>query len=129
MPTGIRNGWRSGDYLVMDDFTGMPEWRSKMAKTWDGFLVGVRGNEQEFGRHPQTFVRAKADPKPLVDVRLPDDAVTAYDAAIEWTGVTGGVAEHLFVYAIEEPDGGFEIVADGMTPASARASARHMVVT
>ena len=132
MPTGVRNGWRRGSYLVVDDYSGFPEWKENIARTWDGFLVRRSGNEQELQRHPQTFVRAKPDPRPLTEVRLLTDT-TAYDPALDVpvnTNVVDGPGAHLFgIFAIEAPFGGMEIAPDGISMASARTCARFFVVT
>ena len=130
MPTVIRNGWKRGDYLMVDDISGFTEWRSNMVRRYDGIMMKRSGNQDEIGRHPQEFVRAKPDPRPLTEIRLLTDT-TAYDPALDVpeNTISSGAASHLYNFRIEEPSGGMEIAPDGISMASARACARFFVVT
>lgn len=62
----IRNKHRVGDYLMVDDESGFTHYASEMVERWDGAWVHRDNNEY---RNPQEFVRAKADPRALRNVR------------------------------------------------------------
>jgi hypothetical protein len=55
---------RDGDYLVVDDRTGITRWRSECIKDWQGLIVHRSVYEP---RHPQDFLRARRE-----DFRIPD---------------------------------------------------------
>ena len=104
----IRNGWRIGDHLVVDDLSGFVEWASDCVKRYDGILMLRRGNEDEVARHPQEFVKARRDPKALRDVRpeplvdAPTNTLTGLIYAIGPNLFTRprGAATHLFEAAV-----------------------------
>jgi hypothetical protein len=50
--------YRPGDYYIICDVTGFKIRRSEAVRTWDGLLVR---RDQADPRHPQEFVRARAD--------------------------------------------------------------------
>ena len=62
----MRNGWRSGEWLVVDDESGHVIHSSDAVRRWDGVIVR---RDQDEPPHPQWFVRAKADPYPVPFVR------------------------------------------------------------
>jgi hypothetical protein len=62
----IRNTWRSGDSLAIDDESGLCHYASDMVRDWDGQM---RHKDNLDGRHPQLDVRAKRDPVALRNVR------------------------------------------------------------
>ena len=94
----VRNGWRVGRHLVVDDESGLTYYDDEVRKVWDG---SIRHKSQFETRHPQEFVKAKKDPFPLKEVR-PD--VTMETPAnfvgvfVENTTVPvpSGPASHLF---------------------------------
>lgn len=95
----VRNTHRPGDYLMTDDESGYTHYRSEMVERWDGAWVHWSNNET---RHPQEFVRARNDPRPLRDIR-PDgfasDIDNTFDVEIGETSVKtpiDGPAAHLF---------------------------------
>lgn len=95
----IRNTHRVGDWLMMDDESGITHYRSDMVQRWDGLWVHHTNNET---RHPQWFVKARNDPYPLKHVR-PDDFSPVIDNTFEVeVGETtvstpiDGPAAHLF---------------------------------
>ena len=100
----VRNGWRSGRHLVVDDESGKVLWDDQVRKRWDGALVE---SSQYETRHPQEFVKAKQDPYPLKDTR-PDSATeTPANFVGIFVGQTSvpvptGPASHLFDPGIGE---------------------------
>jgi len=62
----MRNTWKNGDYLAVDDESGFPVYASELARDWDG---AFRKKDNLDGRHPQLDVRAKNDPTALSDTR------------------------------------------------------------
>lgn len=62
----IRNRWRPGRHLVVSDESGLVRYDDETVKLWDGRIV-LKSEYEE--RHPQEFVKAGRDPKPLKDVR------------------------------------------------------------
>lgn len=51
----------SGDYRVICDFSGFKAWASECVKTWDGCFVLRRFAGSETRRHPQEYVRGRAE--------------------------------------------------------------------
>jgi len=95
----IRNTHRVGDYLMVDDESGFTHYASEMVQRWDGAWVHKSNNET---RHPQEFVRARMDPRALLNVR-PDEFSPVIDNTFNLEiGVTtvstpiNGPAAHLF---------------------------------
>lgn len=62
----IRNRHRVGDYLFLDDESGLVHYRSEMRQIWNGTWRHERNFET---RQPQEFVRARNDPRALLNVR------------------------------------------------------------
>lgn len=99
----IRNTHRVGDHLMVDDESGYTHYASEMVERWDGAFVHHTNNET---RHPQEFVRARNDPRPLKNVR-PDGFSRVIDNTFELeVGETtvstklNGPAAHLFQQGI-----------------------------
>lgn len=95
----IRNTHRVGDYLMVDDESGLTHYASEMEQIWDGSWRHCSNTET---RHPQEFVRARNDPRPLRNVR-PDDFSPSIDNTFDLeVGETTvptpieGPAAHLF---------------------------------
>lgn len=95
----IRNTHRVGDYLMVDEESDLVHYRSEMVQRWDGAWVHHSNNES---RHPQDFVKARNDPRPLQHVR-PEEFVAeidnTFDLEIGETSVStpiDGPAAHLF---------------------------------
>ena len=65
----IRNQHRIGDYLMVDDESGMVHYHSQMRRLWDGTWRHAKNFET---RQPQEFVLARSDPRALRHIR-PDD--------------------------------------------------------
>jgi hypothetical protein len=58
--------YRSGDWYAICDQCGLRGWASEMVKRWDGMMVHAAPHHGCFEhRHPQDFVRAVPDNKPL----------------------------------------------------------------
>lgn len=66
---------RPGDWRVICDYSGFKAWASECAKTWDGHYVLRRFVGEETQRHPQEFVRGRAD-HPQVPWSRPEPADT-----------------------------------------------------
>lgn len=62
----MAKGWRPGDWLVVDDESGLTIYASESVRRWDGLVV--RKDQNEFP-HPQWFIRSKNDPRPVPFVR------------------------------------------------------------
>lgn len=63
----IRNTHRLGDWLMIDEESGHTVYRSQCRKIWDGTFRRIESFET---RQPQEFIRAKSDPKALVNIRV-----------------------------------------------------------
>lgn len=100
----IRNQHRLGDWLVVDDITGFTIYASESVKLWDGRITHVSNFET---RHPQEFIKARRDPKPVPFVRTEPLAVLAssYSSFIGQTDIPTpiGPATHIFVSAADPP--------------------------
>ena len=68
----VRNEWRLGDYLVVDDESGLTHYASDTAKLWDGSIRHVDSFET---RQPQEFVRAPKESGFVKDAR--PEAITS----------------------------------------------------
>ena len=67
----IRNTYRPGDYLCIDDRTGMTVYASDTVKEWNGLRVHRDRFEE---RHPQDFVKGRVDNQSVPDARpRPED--------------------------------------------------------
>jgi hypothetical protein len=55
---GGRNEFKSGDWVVLDDYSGFKVHASKCKRTWDGFVVQTKFWES---RQPQDYVRGVKD--------------------------------------------------------------------
>ena len=62
----IRNTHRVGSHLMVDDESGLVQYRENMVKRWDGLWVR---KDQFETRQPQEFVQARNDPRPLRHIR------------------------------------------------------------
>lgn len=94
----IRNQHRVGDYLMVDDESGLVMYKSEAVRRWDG--LWVRKDQYET-RHPQEFVHAKADPRSLTVVRPDDVAATPNNNPSGYIGQTtlqtpDSPADHIF---------------------------------
>lgn len=94
----MRRGFRVGDYLMVDDESGLTHYASEMVKRWDGAMVHRSNNEP---RHPQEFVKAYPDPEGLTIIRpdvpaeAPTNVIPTYVGATNIPAPTGP-ASHLF---------------------------------
>jgi hypothetical protein len=94
----MRNTHRIGNWLLVCDECGLTYYNDKIHKRWDGAIVCEKDWEP---RHPQEYVHARSDPKPLTKVR-PDTLVLTVDntapSTVGETGVSAktGPATHLF---------------------------------
>lgn len=84
-----------GDYLMVCDSCGFTYRRSQMKKRWDGMWVCAKDWEP---RHPQEFVRAKADKirVPVSRPQLTDGDITYGTATLGsgWTDNDNGTYTH-----------------------------------
>jgi len=100
----LRNRHRIGDYLIVDDESGLTIYASQARKLWDGTMRHFKSYET---RHPQEFVRAKSDPKPLMDVRPRPASPLPFNGDLIFVGNTTvpapvGPATHLYDVGIGE---------------------------
>lgn len=99
-----RRGWKRGDWLVRDEESGFTEYASKVRRDYYGVLT-----KNPDPRHPQDFIKAKADPF-IGDPQNPPIYIydtSAYDLG-DFVGVTTvpapvGPATHLFNPAAANP--------------------------
>ena len=62
----VRNDWRLGDHLIVDDESGLVHYASDTVKLWDG---SIRHKDSFETRQPQEFVRAPKESPPPKDIR------------------------------------------------------------
>lgn len=91
--------WRPGDWLVKDDESGFTLYASETVRRWDGLIVRKDQNEPP---HPQWFIRAKDDPRPVSPVRTRELAGRICSTVSEYIpGTTTkrpkGAAAHLHI--------------------------------
>ena len=80
-----RNTWRSGDYLAVDDESGLTHYASEMARDWDGTW---KHKDNLDGRHPQLDVKSRRDPIALSDIRPRASTAAAGDYLCQQDGVS-----------------------------------------
>lgn len=91
--------YRPGEWLVVDDESGHVVHSSDVVKRWDGIYVRKDQNEPP---HPQWFVRAKDDPRPVPFVRPDEPSGRLCRSISEYIpGTTSkrpkGAAGHLYI--------------------------------
>ena len=69
---GVADFWKPGDYNVRDDRTGFKQKRSQCVKQWDNVITRKQSAEP---RHPQDFIRARADRQQVPDPRTGGETV------------------------------------------------------
>lgn len=101
----IRNSHRPGRYLMVDDESGLTYYDDEMVRQWDGAFVHIKNVET---RHPQEFVKARSDPRPLKHVRPAAEVSAVPNVVTTFVGSAGtvrapyGPAAHLFDPAIPD---------------------------
>lgn len=96
------NTYRKGDYLIVDEESGLITYGSRVRKDFKGALVDKRYADHE---QPQNFIRGKGDPYPLKDIHPLNHVVTASIFTPYYVGRTNvrtntfGAAYHLFTIA------------------------------
>lgn len=103
----MRNSWKSGDYLMVDDESGLTHYASDMVRDWNGQW---RHKDNLDGRHPQLDVKAKRDPQALRDVRDKPTSDTGGDFIVQEDG--------LFKFILEDSSAAanaFFIIAETVT--------------
>ena len=65
----LRRGYRKGEWLVTDDESGLTEYASNTTEDYYGKRINK--NYADYA-HPQDFIRARDDPRPLPFLR-PND--------------------------------------------------------
>jgi hypothetical protein len=110
---GARHTHKVGDYLMTSDISGRVFYASEMRKQWDG--AWVHHSEWE-PRHPQDFLRVRAESLPPREVRpmhaVPEACAVEFDLYIGGTSVPvpSGPAAHLFDVGIGQAEIGCSFV-------------------
>jgi hypothetical protein len=100
-----RNRWKKGDWLIIDQESGVTRYASEVIQDWKGLYVTERYADSE---QPQDFVRALDDPKPVPFASLPDtnfdvcNVLPYYIGNTRVKNPTNGPADHLYRYGIGE---------------------------
>ncbi len=58
----MRNGWKKGQFLIIDSESGMTRYSGKVTKDYTGERVTRRWADYE---QPQDFIRPSDDPRPI----------------------------------------------------------------
>ena len=107
MAYGRRNRWKKGDWLVVDQESGITTYASKVKEDWQGLLVRDRYADME---QPQDFIRPADDPRPVPFESQPDrdfDACVVIPYYVGRTNVrtsTFSPAYHLYTPGIGEAE-------------------------
>jgi hypothetical protein len=124
--------FKQGSYLIRDDLSGKIVFADEIVERWDGTIMRRVGTEDEVHRHPQDFIRAKADPYPVSPMR-PGGPTALVDFAgtnvVQGIVLPLGAAQHLYpaspgVNGI----GRMRIVRQGITRVSAMSCATSFIV-
>lgn len=85
MPYQTRNRWKKGDWLVIDEESGMTRYASQVMQDYRGLYVTQKYADYE---HPQDYVRALNDPIPVPFTNMPDDDFHFCNAVKYYVGET-----------------------------------------
>lgn len=94
-----RNGWKKGDWLVIDEESGVTTYASKVRRDWLGRYVTSRYADDE---QPQDFAYPLDDPKTLPFILPPDTNFEISNTIAPFFGQTSvpnniiGAATHLY---------------------------------
>lgn len=94
-----RNRWKSGEWRVVDQESGVKRYASQVVMDYKGSYVTRRYADME---QPQDFVKSLDDPKPLPFYSLPETDFTLNNVVYNTVGQSGvantivGAAEHLY---------------------------------
>jgi len=58
----MRNGWKKGQFLIIDSESGMTRYSGQVKKDYSGQMITKRYADHE---QPQDFIRPSDDPKPV----------------------------------------------------------------
>lgn len=58
----MRNGWRKGQFLIIDSESGMTRYSGQVKKDYTGEMVTKRYTDCE---QPQDFIKPSDDPRPI----------------------------------------------------------------
>lgn len=100
-----RRGWKSGEWLVRDEESGLVEYGSNVVRDYYGVL---KRKNQADKRHPQTFVRALEDPYAQFPQSDPsyvyDTSAYNVSAFVYGTNIPTpiGMATHLFLQSVAQ---------------------------
>jgi hypothetical protein len=105
----MRSGWKSGDWLVIDQESGVTKYASQVAKDWKGLYVTKEWADEE---QPQDFVKPLDDPIPLPFYSPPNTTFDVCNYLPVYIGLTNiptprtgpnaGAAAHLYDLGIGE---------------------------
>lgn len=95
----MRNGWRKGQFLIIDSESGMTRYSGQVKKDYTGEMVTKRYTDCE---QPQDFIKPSDDPRPIP---FSNPGLQSFDVSTclpEFVGMTNvftpfGAANHLFV--------------------------------
>lgn len=94
----MRSGYKKGDWLVIDEESGVTTYASRTRKDFAGNIVRKRWADAE---QPQDFIKAKSDPYPLPFYTAGNPSFTIGNFVPVFVGDTTvrtmpGPANHLF---------------------------------
>ena len=94
----MRNGWRKGEWLIIDAESGMTRYSSEVKRDYTGVYVTKTYADSE---QPQDFIRPGSDPMPLPYSNPGTTNFTVSVSAPTYVGNTNvltkpGPASHLF---------------------------------
>lgn len=116
MSRGYRNGWKKGEFLIIDSESGMTRYSSQVKKDYTGERVTKRFSDYE---QPQDFIRPSDDPRPIP---FANPGLQDFDVHVclpEFVGDTSiptmfGPANHLFLCFTEViTDSGLVVTTNG----------------
>jgi len=112
----MRNGWKKGQFLIIDSESGMTRYSNQVKEDYTGEMITRRYADYE---QPQDFIRPVNDPKPIP---FANPGVSDFEVSMclpEFVGETSiptpfGPANHLFICRdIVTTDSGSILITDG----------------
>jgi hypothetical protein len=81
-----RNRLKVGDWLIIDEESGVTRYASEVRQDWRGLYVTDRYADPE---HPQDFIRAFGDTEAVPYTNPPSEAITVNNSASNFVGQSG----------------------------------------
>jgi hypothetical protein len=111
----LRKGWKRGDWLIIDEESGVTKYASQVRRDWKGLYVSKQYADDE---QPQDFIKPLDDPRPLPFYAMPDTNFDLNNFLPVFIGLTSartptitptaGAAAHIYDPGIGDMEIGYD---------------------